>query len=258
MLYFANFFVTLHPKNTYMLMKKILSTVVFAAVSICALAQGAGSQKTLSFTQGKNIPDAYYFLPAPPTRGDVMWLADSAMYVRGKQLRSTARGAEAVADARGSMNYFFDKIGVIMGKSLSESDYPELAKLVQGTFNEVSTSIRHAKKSFARHRPYQVFSEPTPMPEDESPTDFTSYPSGHTVRAWGLALLMTTIDPAHSTEYMRMGYEQGVSRTIVGFHFESDVQAARLAASATFARLCAEKSFLKQIRKARKELGIVL
>ena len=37
-------------------------------------------------------------------------------------------------------------------------------------------------------------------------------------------------------------------------HYQTDVDAARLAASATFARLCAEKSFHEAIEKVRKEL----
>ena len=53
---------------------------------------------------------------------------------------------------------------------------------------------------------------------------------------------------------MKIGYEIGQSRIILGFHYQSDVDAARLAASATFARLCAEKKFHKAIEKAKKEL----
>ena len=243
-----------------MLMKRILF-IMFVLVSVLPAAgqkkgpaKGVSSQYGVSFTKGVNMPDAYYFLPAPPKRGDAQWAVDSVMYVRGKQLRSTPRGREAVADAETSVQYFMDKIGAVMGRKLTEQSHPQLAILIRGTLGDIRGSIQKAKNKFARHRPYQVFGEPTPVPEDESPTDFTSYPSGHTVRAWGLALLMTTIDPVHSNEYMRMGYELGESRVIVGFHFESDVEAARLAASAGYARLCAEKSFLRQIEKARKEL----
>ena len=57
-----------------------------------------------------------------------------------------------------------------------------------------------------------------------------------------------------ASERMKIGYEIGQSRVIVGFHYQSDVDAARLAASATFARLCAEKSFFEAIEKARKEV----
>ena len=46
----------------------------------------------------------------------------------------------------------------------------------------------------------------------------------------------------------------GQSRVIAGFHYQSDVDAARLAASAAFARLCAEPQFLEMVQKAKQEI----
>ena len=71
------------------------------------------------------------------------------------------------------------------------------------------------------------------------------------------ALTLTAVLPEYANEIMRIGYDIGQSRVIVGFHYQSDVDAARLAASATFARLCAEKSFFEAIEKARKEVKTI-
>ena len=45
----------------------------------------------------------------------------------------------------------------------------------------------------------------------------------------------------------------GDSRVIVGAHWQSDVDAGRLAASAAYAKLHTSKRFLKQLAKAQAE-----
>ena len=52
---------------------------------------------------------------------------------------------------------------------------------------------------------------------------------------------------------MKVAYELGQSRVIVGFHYQSDVDMGRIAGSITFARVMAEPEFQKQYEKARKE-----
>lgn len=203
--------------------------------------------------EGDSMPDALHYLPAPPETGTEEFINDSLFYEKGKKLRLTARGDTAVMDANTSIAYYLKRFSPAVGKELTEKNCPALTKALKGLMQDVRGGIQHAKNTFARHRPYQHFKEATPIPEDEYPTDYTSYPSGHTVRAWAAAMLLTAIYPEHGTEIMRVGYELGASRTIVGFHYQSDTDAARLCASAGFARLCAKKSFLKALENCKKE-----
>ena len=189
------------------------------------------------------MPDALYFLPAPPEPGDVRFLNDSIQYFLNKELRTTQRGDTAVWDAETSIDYFMQRFSVAVGKEISPVTHPVLAKTLKGVMQDVRSSIQKAKNTYARHRPYQHFNEHTPVPEDESPTDFTSYPSGHTVRGWAAAMLFVAVFPDHANAILKTGYEIGQSRVILGYHYQSDVEAARLAASAGFARLCGEKKF---------------
>ena len=80
-----------------------------------------------------------------------------------------------------------------------------------------------------------------------------SYPSGHSATGWGIALVLSEINPARQEEILKRGYEIGESRVIAGFHYQSDVDNARLAGSAAVARLHADKSFMKQLQKAKDE-----
>lgn len=52
---------------------------------------------------------------------------------------------------------------------------------------------------------------------------------------------------------MKTAYDLGQSRVIVGFHYQSDIEAGRVAGSITFARLCAEEEFQKMMGQAAKE-----
>ena len=193
------------------------------------------------------LPDASCFLPAPPGDNDARFASDSCMYEWGKTYRGTLRADTAIS-------YFLRRFSSAINQNLTPETHPQLTQLLLSAMNSGNKSIQKAKKRFARHRPYHHFGEGTPIPHDEYPDDFTSYPSGHAVRAWMAAMTLTAVSPEHADAIMKIGYEIGQSRVILGFHYQSDVDAARLAASATFARLCAEKSFHEAIEKAQKEL----
>ncbi len=200
------------------------------------------------------LPDASCFLPAPPGDNDARFASDSCMYEWGKTYRGTLRADTAIADAGYAISYFLKRFSSAMNQNLTPETHPQLTQLLLSAMNSGNKSIQKAKKRFARHRPYHHFGEGTPIPHDEYPDDFTSYPSGHAVRAWMAAMTLTAVSPEHADAIMKIGYEIGQSRVILGFHYQSDVDAARLAASATFARLCAEKSFHEAIEKAQKEI----
>ena len=200
------------------------------------------------------LPDASHFLPTPPKENDIKFVSDSCMYEWGKTFRGTLRGDTAIADAGYAIAYFLKRFSPALNLDLTPETHPKLTQLLLSAMDAGNKSIQKAKKGFARRRPYQYFGEGTPTPQDEYPNDFTSYPSGHSVRAWMAAMTLTAVSPENADAIMKIGYEIGQSRVILGFHYQSDVDAARLAASATFARLCAEKSFHEAIEKAKKEL----
>ena len=52
---------------------------------------------------------------------------------------------------------------------------------------------------------------------------------------------------------MKVAYELGQSRVIVGFHYQSDIDAARLIAGTAFARLAGLRQWQKAYKKAYKE-----
>ena len=96
--------------------------------------------------------------------------------------------------------------------------------------------------------------EPTSYPQDEEELrNNGSYPSGHTIEGWSAALLLTELNPDRADTILARGYMYGQSRVIAGYHWQSDVDAGRLAASAAVARLHADKRFQRLMKKARRE-----
>ena len=105
-----------------------------------------------------------------------------------------------------------------------------------------------------RKRPYVRMNETTPVPqEEEELRNSGSYPSGHTIRGWGMALLLAEINPAAQDALLKLGYEWGKSRVILGYHWQTDVDAAITLASASYARLHTSQEFLDDMAKAREE-----
>lgn len=231
-------------------MKKILTI----AIMMTGLALSGRAQWVPHYyLKAEQMPDATLFLPTPPEPGSALFENDSLVYEQGKLMRHTQRGEQAVADTSLFVSYFMQRFGEAAGLSLTPEEYPELAEFLDASYTTIRLAIAHAKEHYARHRPYQHFGEPTPVPNQEDSTDYTSYPSGHTVRAWGAALVMVSVDPEHQDAYLKAGYEMGQSRTIVGYHYQSDIDAARLAASTGFARLTADKQWQKDLKKVRRE-----
>jgi acid phosphatase (class A) len=94
--------------------------------------------------------------------------------------------------------------------------------------------------------------------EEEELRHSGSYPSGHSARGWAIALVLAEINPANQDAILKRGIDYGESRVIAGYHYQSDVDAARLAASATVARLHADDAFAKQMVKAKKEFARII
>ena len=213
-------------------MKRTL-IIPFLLVSICVFAEDV----TPYFTTPE-MPNALRYLPAPPKTNEMRYAYDTAQYQWGKSVRNTPRGQKARLDAAYSVQRMAEIFSPIMGVAISKTNTPQLWKLLTDATKTTSFACDSAKIIYMRKRPYMVFHEPTLVPEDEEELSHNgSYPSGH----------------AAQDALLKEGFEYGQSRVIAGFHWQSDVDAARVVASAAFAKLHTSKAYLKQLKKAQKE-----
>ncbi len=200
------------------------------------------------------MPNALRYLPGPPARSDMRFAYDSAQYQWGKRMRPTARGEKARKDAEFSIHRMAAIFSPVMGIEISPANTPQLWKLLTDATATTGEACDSAKITYMRPRPYMVYNEPTLVPEDEEELRHNgSYPSGHTTLGWSTALILCEINPAKQDAILKEGFEYGQSRVIAGFHWQSDVDAARVVTSAAFARLHTSQAYLKQLKKAQKE-----
>ena len=206
-------------------MKKIMMMVAMMVMAIGATAQSDETPVDAYFTTAE-MPDMLKWCPAPPDTLSPAFAYDIMQYMWGKTMRN-------------------DK---------EQEETPEIYKVLREGTATCDSICTIPKRYYMRKRPFMRFNEQTLTPEDEPGLRKNgSYPSGHTLLGWSAALLLSEINPERADTLLARGLMYGDSRLIVGAHWQSDVNAARLAASAAYARLHTSERFLEQMKKARKE-----
>lgn len=215
----------------------------------------AGAEAVPHYLTASEAPDSLAILPPPPDFNSVDFLRDKAMYDWGVAQRRTARGKLAWQDANVKAENIPLLFADAFGYPLSKEQAPEIYRLMITMKEDAGTwATASAKKHYQRIRPFSFYGVPTCRQEDEQTlAGEGSYPSGHTTIGWALALVLAEINPARQQEIMRRGLEIGESRVICGYHWQSDIDAARIMAAAVVARLHSNAQFSQQMIKAKEE-----
>ena len=180
---------------------------------------------------------------------------DISQYMWGKSVRAdSARAALAIAQAETDLDVMVQMFSEPFGMEISAKKTPAIMNLIERGIATLRQVGRVPKKHYMRRRPFDRFNEPTLVPKDEEVLRKNgSYPSGHTILAWSMALLLVEVNPAAQDALLKYAYEWGQSRVIAGFHWQSDVDASKVLVSGAFASLHADETFLADMRKARAE-----
>jgi acid phosphatase (class A) len=230
--------------------------LLWASEPLCA-RRDATTDPDHYFLREGEAPNSLKLLPPPPQPGSLLFDYDCERYEWGKSLRDGERGDQASADANLEGNGVAEAFSEAFGLEISATDTPEIFRLIVNMREDAGDlATREAKQHYNRTRPFALFGEDTcnPLQQTELSTN-GSYPSGHTAIGWATALVLAEINPERQDLILRRGYEMGESRVICGYHFQSDVEAARLMAAAVVARLHADKGFEKQLRRAKREFA---
>ena len=231
-------------------MKSSLFLILSLAVTLIV-----HSQEPLPLLTPQQMPNPIRFLPPPPDRASEAFAYDEAQYLWGKEQRlDSARLAIAVKDADWTIEYICREFSEPFGMTISKESTPAIFRLLYVALISADMVGKLPKDFYQRTRPYVYYGEPTIVPQDEEELrNNGSYPSGHTIEGWSAALLLTELNPDRADTILARGYMYGQSRVIAGYHWQSDVDAGRLAASAALARLHADKRFMRLLRKAHRE-----
>lgn len=228
---------------------RLALVMALVALSLTSVAQPP------RFLSDEELPDAVVFLPTPPSIDDRLFFNDWTQYQWGKTERETEAGKLAYFDAKhGSWFNIHESFNEAFGLKVTAEGTPAIYALCGRAISDAHAVNRRAKNYHRRIRPYVQFNEPSLVPEseEEERTDF-SYPSGHSSRGWITALVLAEINPAATTQLFKRAMTFAQGRVIVGYHYQSDVEASRLVAMSTFVALQSDPEFITALDEARKE-----
>ena len=229
----------------------------FAILAFCGtITVGAQTGSDSIYVVPELLPDAGYFLPAPPDSSSAAFLDDIAQWQWGKTVANTQRGARASSESYAwpeSMRSIMAQ--VLQLDTISNETTPALSRLLVKSYVTGFISTKAAKEKYMRKRPFVMMNEATWAQYDDPELlrNNGSYPSGHTACGWATALAFAEMWPALQDTILRRGFEYGENRIIVNAHWQSDVTAGYLCAAAAIARVHSDPDFEKDIRAARAE-----
>ncbi|MBO4754449.1 MAG: phosphatase PAP2 family protein [Bacteroidales bacterium] len=237
-------------------MKKYLMLVVAALMA--TMNVGAQDETVQPYFELSELPELLEIMPEPPAFESPEFANDIVRYGWGKlQRQDPDRLALAIADAEwDNLTMFFGQYAEAFGLTITPEDTPEIYKLLVNSLATTDPMRKKCKAYYGRQRPFERFDDTMPSNEEDELRGEGSYPSGHSLRGWGIALLLAQIAPARANEIFRRGWDYCNSRVIVGAHWQSDVDASRAAASIGFCALQGSPAFREQMEKAQYEYAV--
>ena len=240
------------------------STLKAATVFALLLAPGYGvSQVPAPGTSSTAAPaqpkHAYYIdsqvldlaasIPVPPDADSPRFMDELAQVHRIESERTPAQVAAAQADDREEDIFIFR--GVV-GDQFTAANFPILAELSAHVHNDEPVAGNPIKEHFKRPRPYQFDKSLHPVCKTTDQPD--SYPSGHTISGYLLALTLIQMLPEKRNEILARADGYAHNRLVCGVHYESDLQASQKVAYAVFGYMLATPRFQRDLTRGKEEL----
>lgn len=202
------------------------------------------------------LPDSLALLPPPPAEGSAAFARDEETDKAMARPKDSPRFIQAASDADLKPAHAFQAFACAAGVIPDAKRTPVLYRVMSKAMIDIGLSTYKAKDHYRRVRPFVAHGDTTCSPQDEAVlrTD-GSYPSGHSALGWGWALILAELVPDRADAILQRGRDFGDSRLVCNVHWASDVDAGRLMAAATLARLHAEQAFRADLDAARAELA---
>ncbi len=220
--------------------------------AMCICAQESTLQPYFELNQ---LPKLINIMPAPPAFDSPEFASDAVRYCWGKEQRQDDdRVAQAIADAEWDDHVkLYSLWKEAFGLEINETNTPEIWTLLETSLLTTDPMRKETKAYYKRQRPFERYDDSMPSHEEEELKGEGSYPSGHSLRGWGISLLLAQIAPQRADEIFKRGWDYCNSRVIVGAHWQSDVDNSRTAASIGFCALQGSEDFIAQMKKAQNE-----
>ncbi len=148
-----------------------------------------------------------------------------------------------------NLNDLFFEVQEVMGEQHTPEKYPATTHLLQGIMHDMRLMEFAVKYHLFRPRPYQL----EPKLEQLQTMSSPSFASGHTLWAYCQAFTWAELMPEKRGAFLKLAYEIGLSREIVGVHYPSDEETARQLAHRMIWLMWHTQSFQEDFQKAQAE-----
>jgi acid phosphatase (class A) len=194
------------------------------------------------------VPVAAILMP-PPKQDSAHTKAELQELLRLQEARTPRQVEHVKGDDHRTVERFLGGMGIKVEQlSASANHFFECIGAA------VEKSVRDAKTTFMRTRPYRLHESKLHTLKKLSDRDSTSYPSGHATYGTVVGMVLVEILPEKKEEIYKRIQDYGYSRLISGAHFRSDVYAGNIAGAAIAASLMNQDSFRDELKKVKVEL----
>lgn len=226
--------------------------------------------KSTSYLNDAELSDIKVWLPTTPIPKSAIDQADVQIFKNTRKTLYSERGMIAAHDDVYQPDQVAARFAEAAGITLTPSVSPTLMKMIAYVEADSEALVRSVKQKTSdggRVRPFVRFPALASCigPKDlagHRATDLSfglpqsgSYPSTHSMVGLSVAMILSEALPNRAPFLMKKGIEFGDSRVVCGFHYQSDVDAGRVAAAALIARLHANTSFTADMTSLKIELG---
>jgi acid phosphatase (class A) len=200
-------------------------------------------------------PDVVALIGPPPTDRSGAKLGDVATYRATRALQGSPRWALAQRDATFGPGPMMAAYSCALGIQVDAHDAPALSHLLSRVVGDTETAEDPLKHAYKRPRPFVDNPGAICVPADPWLAKSYSYPSGHSIYSWTVALILQALTPDRSAQILSRARSYGESRVVCGVHYPTDVEAGRFVGTAVFGALQSEAAFQSDLAAARRELA---
>jgi acid phosphatase (class A) len=140
-------------------------------------------------------------------------------------------------------------IGRSIGTWFNAESLPLTRQLVANLWRDANYFIWHYKVHYDRIRPYRLERALQNLEE----TDWPAYPSGHAGNSYVAAYVYSELAPEFADVFLKDALDMAHSREILGVHYPSDSEAARVLARKLVDQLLRSPRFQRDLAAARGE-----
>jgi acid phosphatase (class A) len=224
---------------------KVIALPLFCLAAFIASPANA---REAAFVSPEQI-QPFQILPTPPDANSKATKKELAELHRIEKERTKQQAAQAMADDKNETVFLFNKE---MGEKFTPEALPITAAFTTKVKGDQGINSSPAKVGFHRVHPYNLDKSLHPICETKTKDD--SYPSGHTMAGYMLALTLIDMVPEKRDAILARAEDFGNNRLICGVQYRSDLQASKLLAYSVHAVMSTNPQYQKELAAAKLEL----